>query len=679
MDAPTNSRIVPKATGLLHGGDYNPEQWDSATLAEDDRLMDVVGWNEASMGIFSWVSLEPEEGKYTFDWLDERMDAMARHGRIVGLATPSAAQPAWMSLKYPEILRTGHDGVRRRHGHRVNFCWTSPRYREKTAVMARALAERYKDHPALGFWHVSNEYGGACYCDLCGAAFRDWLKERHGTLEALNAAHWTAFWGHTFTDWEQIETPTHGGESSIIGLYVDWKTFVSDRIVDFFRHEASALREITPDVPVTTNLMGTYPELDAWKIAPHMDFAAWDSYPFFSGPPHTLEPWISTSFSHDLCRTLKGKPFLLMECSPSSSNWYPVMGLKRPGMHLLEGIQAVAHGSDGVQYFQWRQGRGSSEQFHGAVVAHNQREDARVFRDVADLGALLKSLSEIAGSTTNADVALIYDWECNWAIENVQAPRREKRDYKQTVVDHYRALLSQGIACDVISSECDLTPYRMVVAPMMFMLKPGVAERLSSFVEAGGTLLSGYWSAVVNESVLAFLNGGDETWKRLFGIWVEEIDARYADRPMTIRTADGTEYEARDLCELIHAEDAEVLATYAADFYAGRPAVTSMERGAGRAVYVASRNDDAFLSDTLGELARSAGVAPDVSGSWPEGVVVRKRVGSHAEYVFVLNFNDHEVEVALEEPGLTVFATGDPSSRLALPSYGHAVLVRGFQ
>ncbi|HVT12110.1 MAG TPA: beta-galactosidase [Fimbriimonadaceae bacterium] len=682
---PTSKRFPPlvaKFPGILHGGDYNPEQWPKAVWAEDDRLMAKANWNVVTLGIFSWVSLEPEEGRFTFEWLDEIFETQARAGRLVGLATPSAAAPAWLSKKYPETLRTGADGIRRRHGNRVNFCWTSPVYRRKTREMARRLAERYGNHPALAYWHVSNEFGGECYCELCQAAFREWLRERYGSLDALNQAYWTAFWSHTYTDWDQIEAPgAPHGETSIMGLTLDWKRFTTDQIVGFYLNEASAIRETAPGVPVTTNLMGTYDGLDPWKIAPHLDFAAWDSYPFFSGRPTDASTWVYVSFTHELNRSLKDRPFLLMESTPSSSNWYPVMRLKRPGMHRLEELQAVAHGADGVQYFQWRQGRGSGEQFHGAVVAHNQREDARVFREVAELGEDLKALSGVAGTHKPAEVALVYDWEVAWSIEAVAGPCTKGRDYVATVLDHYRPFWEEGVPADVISSDCDFGKYRLLIAPMLFMVKPAVAERLAAFVKDGGTLVTTYWSGVVDEHVQAFVGGYPQPLREALGIVSEEIDALYEDELNTVVAASaslfevGERFEARGLCELIHVETAEVLATYGGDFYAGRAAVTRNRFGRGEAYYVASRNDKAFQKALLGRLIDRLDLERAVPFDLPEGVTATRRSGDR-DYVFLLNCTAASMRIPLSRGIWRDVRTGSAfGDWIDLDAFGSAVLV----
>jgi beta-galactosidase len=677
--------IHPKCPRFLHGGDYNPDQWPPEIWEEDMRLMKLAHCNAMTVGVFSWVHLEPKEGKFTFGWLDRIMDKLAEHDAFAVLATPGASPPAWMSKKYPEILRVGPDRVRRLHGNRVNNCWTSPIFREKCRNMARLLAERYKDHPALLVWHVYNEYGGECYCDLCQEAFRRWLHNKFGTLDNLNAAYWTAFWGHDYTDWEHIESPGGPfGEHAINGLTLDWKRFVTHQIVDFFKNEAGVLREITPDVPVTTNLMGTFPPVNYWKLAPEMDVVSWDSYPAYHDRPGDWKIGAWISFVHDIYRTFKGgRPFMLMECSPSSQNWLPVMKLKRPGIHRLASLQAVAHGSDTVQYFQWRQSRGGAEKFHGAVVAHSGDEHTRVFRDVADVGEILEKLEPVLGASVQPEVAIVYDWENNWAIEAASGPRREGKDYAGTCAAHYRPFWSRGIPVDVPDMDGDFSKYRLLIAPMLYMVRPGVADKIEKFVQNGGVFVTTCWSGIADENDLCFTGGFPGPLRRALGLWSEEIDALYEDESNVVRAVEGNslglegEWEARLLCDLIHAEDAEVLATYGKDFYAGRPAVTVNRFGKGAAYYVASRNDDAFQDAFFGLLIARLGLKPVLDTDLPEGVTAQMRTDGAEDFLFVLNFTPQEHVIRLNEGGLTDMLTGNKvRSSLTLPGYGSAVLRR---
>lgn len=679
------SPINPKCPHFLHGADYNPDQWMSTPEVwdEDMRLMKLANCNVMSVGIFSWASLEPEEGKFEFGWLDTIMDKLAENDAYAVLATPSGARPAWLAAKYPEVLRVNADRVRILFGARHNHCYTSPVYREKTRIINQKLAERYKDHPALLVWHVSNEYGGECHCELCQEAFREWLKQKYdGDLDKLNHAWWTAFWSHTYTDWSQIQSPAPHGETSIHGLNLDWKRFVTHQTIEFFKNEIAPLKEITPDVPVTANFMGLYPGLNYWKFAKEVDVVSWDSYPAWHGREPDWELASKIGFVHDINRSLKdGKPFMLMESTPSMTNWQEVAKLKRPGMHLLSSIQAVAHGSDTVQYFQWRKSRGSSEKFHGAVVDHCGHENTRVFRDVAEVGKVLKKLDPVVGSTVKPDVAVIYDWENYWAMEDAQGPRREKKDYQLTCQMHYQPFWKRGVPVDVIDMDCDFSGYKLLIAPMLYMVRPGVAERIEKFVENGGTFITTYWSGIVDENDLCFLGGFPGPLRKVTGIWSEEIDALYEHDINHVVLKDGSslglknEYEARELCDLIHAETARVLATYKSDFYAGRPAFTVNSFGKGKTYYIAFRNNDDFLDDFYSWLINDLSLKRAICAELPEGVTAQLRSDGERNFVFILNFAPEERSVDLgSKEYLDMLTNEQLTGYITLKGYGIKIL-----
>ena len=398
---------------FLHGADYNPDQWLSypEILAQDPEMMAEAHCNCMSVGIFAWAMLEPKEGEYHFEELDRIIENLASKGIKTILATPSAARPRWMAEKYPEVRRVNKAGVREEYNSRHNHCYTSPVYREKTAAIDRLLAQRYGRNPNVILWHISNELGGECHCELCQAAFRQWLKKKYNNdLKALNHAWWSDFWSHTVTDWEQIHSPKLHGEPDEImtGLYLDWRNFVTYQTTDFMKMEIEALREGGSDIPVTTNMMWLPQLVNYHYLKDYLDVISWDAYPTWHEPDQ-IRCAVDTAFNHSYFRSLKHKPFLLMESTPSNTNWQAVSKLKRPGMHRLASLQAVAHGSDSVQYFQWRKGRGGSEKFHGAVVDHNGKASGRVFEDVKQVGISLEKLDEICGTKTDAKVAIIYD------------------------------------------------------------------------------------------------------------------------------------------------------------------------------------------------------------------------------------------------------------------------------
>ncbi len=646
--------IISKFPHMVHGADYNPEQWikwKDTIWKEDMHLAKLAGINSLSVGIFSWAMLEPEEGVYKFEFMDEVMDMLAENGMYAVLATPSGARPAWLSHKYEEVLRVDEMRHRNLHGGRHNHCYTSPVYREKIGKLNKMLAERYKDHPALSVWHISNEYCGECFCDLCQEEFRTWLKNKYKTLDNLNEAWWSTFWSHTFTDWSQIEAPSPRGEMSVHALAIDWKRFVTDRFIDFYEHEVKDIRRITPDVPITTNLMYFY-DMNYFELGKHLSVASWDSYPQWKGTDDDIETSCSFGFWHAVMRGICGqKPFMLMESSPSATNWRPVAKLYRPNRLLNYSMYTIGHGADTIQYFQYRKSRGSSEKFHGAVIDHEGSENTRVFKDVSDVGEALKKLDDVVGCPVDSKVAVVFDWENRWAIRESEGMLQDKNNYEETVVNHFKSFWKRGIACDVIDQTKELDDYKLVVAPMSYMLREGFAEKVKKFVNSGGAFVLTYMSGYVNDTDLCFLGGFPGPLRDVMGVWCEEIDALYPEDRNEI-LYNGKSYEAFDMCELIHTEGAaKVLGTFEKDFYAKMPAVTVNEYGRGKAYYVAGRTNADFLDDFYSKVADELGINPCVDYELPEGVNAISRTDGENEYVFLTNILNKPVKVDIKDGG----------------------------
>jgi beta-galactosidase len=638
---------------VLHGGDYNPDQWLTSTdvLADDIRLMGLANINVVSLGIFAWAALEPEDGVYRFDWLRNVIDSLYASGISTILATPSGARPAWLAAKYPEVLRVSSSLTRNKMGGRHNHCLTSPVYREKVYEINRRLSEAFGGHPGVILWHLSNEYSGECFCPLCQSAFRDWLKQKYVSLDALNGAWWTAFWSHTYTAWEQIEPPLPNGENDTHGLRLDWKRFVNDQTVGFCKHERDAVRAGGSKLPVTTNLMGFFDGLNYFKFADVLDVVSWDSYPEWGRPDKpAARRAAETACAHDLMRGIMRKPFLLMESTPSVTNWNGAARLKRPGVHMLSSMQAIAHGSDSVQYFQWRKGRGSCEKLHGAVVDHYGGEDTRVFRDVAELGMRLSGLDAIAGTRIKPQAAIIYDWENRWAIENARGPRNIGMHYVETILDHYEAFWRAGIPADIQDMSCDFTGYKLVVAPMLYMYRERIADKLRAFVKDGGTLVGTYWSGVVDENDLCFLGGVPGGLTDVFGLRVEEIDALWDGETNELVSPDGASFKLRELCERVVPQGAETLARYGRDFYKGEPALLYNEYGSGCAYYIAARPEQAFYRGFYDGVCKRAGIKGCIAAVLPDGVTASQREDANGgRIIFLQNFNEEAVSVTLKE------------------------------
>ena len=659
---------------IIHGGDYNPDQWiDTKEIWDEDlRLMDLAKVNSATVGIFAWSLMEPEEGVYNFGWLDEIMDKLALHGKKAILATPSGARPPWMAQKYPEVLRVEESGIRNEYGVRHNHCMTSPVYREKTAKINRMLAQRYKDHPALFMWHISNEYSGECHCELCQEAFREWLKkEYHGSLDELNYKWWNGFWSHRFTDWEQISSPKYRGENHVPALKLAWRRFTTQQHLSFYLNEIAPLRELTPDVPVTTNMMRLYKGIDYHKFAPYVDVISWDNYPDWTNGDNT-EPANETAFVHDYFRSMKdGKPFYMMESTPSIVNWKGVNRQLRSGVQELAAVQAVAHGADSVQYFQWRKSRGGHEKFHGAVVDHVGHENTRVFRDVTRLGAVLEKLDAVVGGRTAAKVAILYDRENSWAVDFFCGYHRDRRDYDKVCESWYRAFWRRGIPVDVISADQDFDRYDLIVSPFLYLLKDGVAERIGQFVKNGGRWVGTYLTGIVDRDDLCFPGGFPGGGLReVFGVWAEETDSLDEGEYNTVSFG-GKTYRAEYTCDVIHAEGAKVLGEYGtASYYAGTPAVTKNTYGNGEAYYVAFRPQQDFIDDFCGGLIDEMQIQPDAPFPLPEGVNARRR----GDLLFVMNFSGEERTVVLDREYRDAIGDRTVSGKFVLPENGYLIL-----
>ena len=668
--------LFSQVKGLVHGGDYNPDQWMERPdiLAEDIRLMKKAGINSATLGVFSWSAYEPEEGEFHFEWLEEMIENLYQNGIYTVLSTPSGARPAWLDAAYPEAMRVDNRGLRNHHGVRHNHCMSSPKYREKVGIIDRKLAERFGSHPGVIMYHISNELGGECYCPLCVKRFQEYLAEKYDhDIEKLNRAWWTSFWSHHYNRFEQIEPPFQNGETSVMGLNMEWKRFTTWNMNDFMKHEINTLRSVTPDIPVTTNFMRLFDGLDYRKMALELDAVSWDNYPFFHNDWETLADTLAdTAFQHTVMRGYKReKPFMVMESAPGLVNWHKYNKLKRPGVHKLACLQAIACGSDTVQYFQWRKGRGSYEQYHGAVVDHIGTDDTRVFREVAEVGEAMKKLAPVAGTLVKTRAAMLFDWDNRMAIRDARALSDETKQYEDTCIGIWKQFLKLGVEMDIIGSDEDLSRYDLVVAPMLYMVQKGAAENLKRFVERGGQLLATYFTGYVDTEQLCFLGGfpGDGL-SELFGIVSEEIDTYYPSDRNHIRLEDGSLWEVVDYAEVLRVKDAKVLAEYTEDYYAGTAALTCKEYGRGKAYYMAARVKPEEMMPLFEKMLADAQIPVK---KLPEGVELHVRTGEEGAYAFYLNGSPETVEIADVE-GVDMLTGAGIQGTLTLPGYGVAVL-----
>ena len=663
-----------KVNKIVYGGDYNPEQWPKEVWKEDMKLLKEAHIDVLTLNVFAWASLQPSEEEYDFSRLDEIMELVGEHGFSVCLATSTAAHPAWMAKKYPDILRVEFNGMKRKFGGRHNSCPNSPTYRKYSVRLAKKLAERYKDCDNLIAWHISNEYCGECYCDNCEKAFRVWLKKKYRTIEELNRAWNTSFWGHTFYEWDEIVLPNLLSEhfeydrSQFQGMTLDYKRFNSESMLECYKMEYEAVKSVTPNLPVTTNLMGFYKNLDYKMWAKYMDVVAWDNYPANEDTPAQI------AMSHDLMRGIKGgTPFLLMEQTPSVTNWLSYNALKRPGVMRLWSYQAVAHGADSVMFFQMRRSIGACEKLHGAIIDHVGTNQTRVYREAQALGKELERIGEeTLGAVTEAEVAVYFDWDNWWAIECSAGPSCELK-YKDEVYLYYEALHSLNIPADIVGEEDDLERYKVLIAPILYMTKPGYDEKIRRFVKKGGVFVTTFFSGIVDEHDLVITGGYPGRLRDILGIWVEESDAL----PHGVQNEfsyQGIVYPAKLLCDLSHPEGAEVLSTYEKDFYQGMPAITKNSFGKGEAYYVATRSDRAFYEKFIGTLCKEAGIRPVAEPQKKLEATIRSN--ENGRYLFLLNHGEEMLSVILEYSGKELLSgnTYQAGEKVKLPAKGVFIL-----
>ena len=659
---------APQSGQIEYGGDYNPEQWPTSVWDEDDAAFKLAGITTVTVGVFAWAHLQPAEDRYDFGTLDAIVERAAAEGRRIVLATPSGAMPPWLAHAHPEACRVDFEGRRHVYGQRHNHCPSSPDFRRLSVAMADRLAQRYAGNPAIVAWHVGNEYGGSCWCPNCGAAFQDWLRTRYGTLDRLNDAWNATFWSHTFTDWAQIPPPNALSEhwrgpdhTAFQGITLDYRRFMSDALLGGFVAEKQAIRRHDPTTPVTTNFMGLYQPIDYHRWAQHLDFAAWDNYP--REDPDPIRVAARMALAHGLMRGLKnGDPFWVMEQTPSVTASRDVNPVKRPGVLRLWSWQSVAHGADAVLYFQLRHSRGACEKYHGAVLDHAGRTDTRVFREVAALGSEFAAVGDaVLGARTPARVALVVDWDSWWAVELSDGPNRNLK-YADVLAAYHRALWHANVPVDVVPETADLSGYRVVVAPLLHLVKGDFADRVADLVRGGGSLLTTALSGRVDEDDNAFLADAPGPFADLLGLRIEETDAQPPEwtNPVTLRGR-VEPVDARHVFEVVIPQPskagpaAEVIGTYGADFYAGTPAVTRSARGDGAAWYVATALDD----DGIAAVVRAVLDEHDLVGPLADeaGVEVAERVGPNGtRYLFVLNHHDGERDIAAPADGVDLLS-----------------------
>lgn len=683
----STAQMPTAGQSILFGGDYNPEQWPRETWDEDMRLLKQAHVTSVTLNVFSWALLQPDNETYDFSMLDDIVETVTKAGLTIVMATSTGALPAWMSLKYPDVNRVDFHGRRHRHGGRHNACPSSPTYLKYAPKLAGLIAKRYASLSNLVCWHVSNEYGGYCYCDNCAARFREWLAARYGSVEKLNEAWTTNFWGHTYHSFEEIFPPNELGDavdenrSLLPALTLDYRRFMSDSVRNMYRVEKAAIREYDTETPVTTNFMLNFNDFDYFSWADDLDVVSWDCYPSYDTDPSEIAMW------HDLMRGLKSSPFMLMEQTPSRANWQPFNSLKKPGQMRAQSLQAMAHGADTIQYFQMRRSRAGCEKFHGAIIENDGSSDTRVFRETEELGSQLQQLgTQLVGSQVQAKVAIVFDWESWWGMLGSVGPS-VSLNYLTEINRYYAELYRRHISVDMVRKTADLSGYSAVLAPCLYMVDDQTSENLHRYVRSGGRLLLTTMSSIANENDQCHLGGAPAPLRDIAGVWAEETDALAPEVSVPLLFADEEDSAVAPqraqsaagslLCDVLRTDTAHTVATYGGDdYYAGAPAVTENSFGEGRAFYVATMPDRAALSVIMDRFLAGSGVeecAPDVETS--PGIEVSTRFGADGtRYTFVIDLAGKGGDVTLSTPMSDLITGKHFETRIELGRFGVVIL-----
>lgn len=653
------------------GCDYYPEHWPTETWEGTAKAMRRAGFNVVRLAEFAWTFLEPEEGVYDFALFDQAIGILGRHGLKVILGTPTAVMPAWMARTYPETLAV-NQGQRVEWGVRKQNCATSPAYRRFSERITRAMAAHYARNPNVIGWQTDNEFGyahaGPCQCGSCRQGWHDWLRRRYASLEALNAAWGTHFWGLTYRAWAEIPIPVDFGTHNPSAC-LDWQRYGSWLQVRFQAEQVRVLREVCPGHFITHNFMGYHDTLDYYELAKDLDFVSWDNYPVWGGK---VEVNYGASGAADLMRGLKRKNFWIMETTAGPGGWGEFGRNVRPGELRKVALHQVAHGADGLLWFRWRTCTVGREQYWHGLLGHDNKPGRR-YREAAATAADCRKLAPLLADTTvKAKVAIIYDYDSLWATKIQKS--FAQNSWIHHVGLHQAALQRAGVNLDMVRPDADLSGYRLVIAPQLHVLPDAIAQRLNAYVKAGGVLLTGFRTGVKDASNRCHVRTLPGLLAESLGVHADEYeslgDAGYALRGSAAFPGN---YTADCYADWLTADSAEPLLMHTAWHMRGYAALTRNRHGKGWGYYLgANIKEPGFYDQLIAEVLRAAKVRPLITP--PAGVEISVREGAGRKLVFIINHLEEPVTMPVPAGKLDALTGRRTGATLRLDRFGVAVL-----
>ncbi len=660
------------------GADDYPEHWPEDRWTADARLMREAGFNTIRLAEFAWSKMEPQEGRFDFDWLDRAIDIFWKSHFKVILGTPTASAPPWLLHRHPEIFRVRQDGQRVTYGNRRGYCPNNPLYRQHTERILAQMADHFNGHPALLGWQIDNEFGERCYCPQCRQTFHAWLRRKYASLDELNQKWGTIFWSHIYSDWAEIPQPVASGGSPNPSLALDYDRFMSDSYVDFQQCQVDLLRQKSPGSLLTHNFMGfDYDQINYFDLARNLDLVSLNHYPRSQWNMRAEVEPADFALSLDAMRGLKHKNFWMMEPLAGPGGWEMISVQPRPGELRLWAYQAIAHGADGILFFRWRSCRYGTEQFWHGLLDHDGTPSRR-YAEARRLGGELHLLAgKIAGSQVKASVALLLSYDSRFAYQ-IQ-PNNPQFSYPAHFQQLYQAFYRRHVPIEIVSPDDDLSGYRLVVAPSLHLLDRAAAQRLQEYGRRGGTLVVTQRSGVKDETNLVVDQRLPGYLRHLMGVEVEEYDSLAPGMSNTVHFTlpeleDQPDFSCGVLCDVLVLRSARALALYGGEYYAGKAAISENRFGEGRAFYIGTVGEDKLYQTLAGWLLNRLEIEPSPASEERE-IEIGERWIDGQRILFLLNFASQPRAVDLPHDFIQLIdGRVIPAGKLSLPPYGVMVL-----